>query len=388
MLNYAHKIQVSSIEIFSGTKSHQSFKVILFWTRYFGSTDFDFGLGWEPFIKANCPSNGQFACMTTSDRSFFNHSDAIVFHGRDIKINDLPPPSWRLPHQHYIFVLYESPVNTNMGMLRDQFKNFFNRTMTYRRDSDILLLHPYGCIKCNNTSPSSTCRGFPRTNNSTQNALSYSSGNKFQIDLSQKNRTIAWFVSNCRTSSQRELLVRNLSLHIPVDIYGPCYNLSCPRGQDCNQMLGRHYRFYLSFENSLCPDYVTEKLYRPMSYDTVPVVFGGSDYSYYLPVGSYVDARNFTTPLDLANFLKRLMSDDELYLSYFQWRRQYFVDPNPPEGWCQLCKFISSDAEMRENKIYVDIEAWWAGRLTNQSCFSAPASLVSFTEPTTPKPAG
>ncbi len=335
-------------------------------------------MGWAPFIKAKCRTNSRrFACMTTSDRSFFNHSDAILFHGRDLNSNDLPPPSWRLPHQHYIFLLHESPVNTNLNMLRDQFKNYFNRTMTYRRDSDFVDLHPYGRIKCNDTSSSSTCRDFPRISNDPQNS-SDSTPVNVKIDISEKNRTVAWFVSNCQVNSKRELLVRKLSLHIPVDIYG-CSKLSCPRGQQpsCNLMLSRHYRFYLSFENSLCPDYVTEKLYRPLSYDTVPVVFGGSDYSLYLPVGSYIDARDFASPLDLANHLKKLMVDDKLYLSYFRWRGQYVVDPSPTDGWCQLCQFITSDADLKI-KIYPDIEAWWAGRLTNQSCFSPPPSLVSF----------
>ncbi len=255
--------------------------------------------------------------------------------------------------------------------------------MTYRLDSDIVSLHPYGRIKCNDAT---SCTHFPRTNSSDANASVLTIGQqlkgKSQMDpamLSQKNRTIAWFVSNCHANSKRELLVEKLSLHIPVDVYGPCSskNLTCTRKQEkeCNLMLSRHYRFYLSFENSLCPDYVTEKLYRPMTYDTVPVVFGGSDYSIYLPVGSYINARDYATPLDLANYLKKLMTDDDLYLSYFRWRDKYIIDSSPIEGWCGLCHLLSD--KTLKTKTYPNIEAWWDGRLTNKTCFPPPASLVT-----------
>ena len=61
-------------------------------------------------------------------------------------------------------------------------------------------------------------------------------------------------------------------------------------------MLERQYKFYLSFENSLCPDYVTEKLYNPLLYSTVPVVYNGADYeSMMAPRHSYIDVRNFTS---------------------------------------------------------------------------------------------
>ncbi|KAI9562685.1 hypothetical protein GHT06_010139 [Daphnia sinensis] len=76
------------------------------------------------------------------------------------------------------------------------------------------------------------------------------------------------------------------------------------------------YRFYLSFENSLCLDYVTEKLYRPLQYNAVPVVYGGADYSMYLPAGSYVNAMDFNSPERLANYLNKLMKDDELYSTF------------------------------------------------------------------------
>ncbi len=337
-----------------------------------------------PFSKTNCQQYERPTCLATSDRGLFNDSDAILFHGRALNSKDLPPPSWRRPHQHYIFYLHESPAHTDLSVLRDNhFKNYFNRTMTYRRDSDIVDLYPYGRIKCNHMSTpksKSLCLDFPLSSNSSTQDIFESTALTTKIDLTGKNRTVAWFSTNCWTDSKRESLVRNLSLHIPVDIYGRCSNnnLSCPQGKqedECNLMLSRHYRFYLSFENSLCPDYVTEKLYRPLLWNTVPIVFGGSDYSLYLPSGSYIDAMNFTSPLELANYLKKLMVEDDLYLSYFHWKRQYVVERRPFEGICQLCRMISKP--IPEEKVYSDIEAWWTGRLNNKTCFSPPASLVS-----------
>ena len=343
-------------------------KIILFWTKIFALDDYAcFGLGNTPFVKAQCGrGGGSDACRTTKDRNLLNQSDAIIFHAADLNCNDLPPPAWRSPHQHYIFFNFESPMLTDLIKLRLYFGNYFNRTMTYRRNSDIVSL--YGRIRCK--SPQG-CFDFPRSE--IQNLSDY----KSYVDLTTKNRTAAWFVSHCSTNGQRESFVRNLLRYIPIDIYGNCEGgKKCVRGSDCNNMLSKHYRFYLSFENALCPDYITEKLYRPMHYDTVPVVFGGADYAAYLPPGSYIDARNFSTPVELANYLKRLMEDDELYLSYFRWRKEFIVDRAPMDGWCHLCQFLNDAANIKA-KTYPDIAAWWDGTLTNQSCFPPPSSLVN-----------
>ena len=98
------------------------------------------------------------------------------------------------------------------------------------------------------------------------------------------------FVSHCATQARREAYVKKLSKHVQVgeedynddgddrdemeknqenldrqvDVYGKCGKLKCSRDNEteCFLMLDQDYKFYLSFENSLCEDYVTEKFFN------------------------------------------------------------------------------------------------------------------------------
>ena len=85
-------------------------------------------------------------------------------------------------------------------------------------------------------------------------------------------------------------------------------------------MLEKKYKFYLAFENSICIDYVTEKLWKVLPYDVIPVVLGGANYTKYLPKKSYIDVNDFQSPEELGKYLLKLDKNDDLYNEYFKWK--------------------------------------------------------------------
>ena len=157
--------------------------------------------------------------------------------------------------------------------------------------------------------------------------------------------------------------------YIPIDVYGSCGSLSCPRDQtkQCEQMIEKKYKFYLAFENSLCQEYVTEKLWSTMKMNVVPVVMGIANYSSILPPHSYIDVRDFKTVSDLAEFLKLLDKHNDLYNAYFLWKRYYDVfDWHMGTRFaCSLCEYMNrSDGN---TKTYHSISAFWN---KNKQCLS------------------
>lgn len=154
---------------------------------------------------------------------------------------------------------------------------FFNWTMTYREDSEVL--YPYGWLSNKGKSPPKELKETWLKPHPT------SSGLIAKVKALGQRKPVAWLVSNCHTSSQRELYVNELQKYVPVDIFGKCGKpLKCTVGRDeCFKEIEEQYQFYLSFENSLCRDYATEKLYRALASNLVPVVMGGANYSRIVP---------------------------------------------------------------------------------------------------------
>ncbi|XP_052744653.1 alpha-(1,3)-fucosyltransferase C isoform X2 [Bicyclus anynana] len=330
-------------------------KYILLWTRYDFAPFYYFGKGQKAFVDKKCPVIN---CYVTTDRNYFNGDvtkfDYIFFNGRNtepLTKSDLPLS--RSPRQKYVYFNMESAVN--IPVCKDIYEDFFNLTATYRLDSDIPI--PY--IQVKNTE-GEVIGPKPEMDW----VVGGSVDENLAMRLKNKTKAVAWFVSNCRSRNNRREYVNNLQkalegYKLSVDIYGKCGPLTCPRKQkNCSTILDRDYFFYLSFENSFSVDYVTEKLITAMQHDVVPIVFGGADYSRFLPPGSYLNARD-TTPTELAATIVDLMKSYTKYSRFFGWKSYYsYRDPSSTDNICEVCKALNS-VSMEKPKYYKQFRSWW-----------------------------
>ncbi len=187
---------------------------------------------------------------------------------------------------------------------------------------------------------------------------------------------MAWFASNCGAKSGRMDYVRELQKHLPVDIYGSCGSsgLTCPNASisDCSRLLNDHYKFYLSFESSVCQDYITEKFFNPLQQNVVPIVLGGGNYTaIQAPASAYIDVRDYASVKDLADYLLYLDATPGAYNAYFAWKRVWKVERSGvyTRNLCDLCEKLNDIQEGNERRpsgpsfhhIYPDMTAWWHG---------------------------
>ena len=305
-------------------------KKILFYTNFLGNPGFNFGA--EPFRECQVPN-----CEMTNDKSLLNNSDAIIFHIPDLKSpNELPVD--RQEHQKWV-LMNESPMPTNLG----QFNGTFNITMTYRIDSEVY--NPEGYL----------VELTPDERNETMYNRTLI-GNNYARG---KSKLVAWYENSCTSQSLRQTYVKEMQKHAPIDTFGSCGTQKCdPDVAKCYKTIGEKYKFYLAFEDSLCKDYLSDKVWIMMQYNIVPVVLGAADYARFLPRNSYIDARNFKSAKALAQYLIKLDYGENLYNSYFEWKMQYKVVVKPwPGRFCTLCSHLNNRETVYSTKY--NIQEWW-----------------------------
>ncbi|KAK6195181.1 hypothetical protein SNE40_000658 [Patella caerulea] len=270
------------------------------------------------------------------------NSDILIFDGDSLAGN---PPPRRDSNQVWVFREMESPdITFSQQWLKPSWQNKFNRTFTYRVDSDQFT--PYGFYRL---------RKEPLKKNIT-------------AIMKLKSKLVSIFSSNCGVPSEREKYINLLRKYIPVDFYGRCGNLTCKKSHDCFISNAKIYKFYLSFENSLCKDYVSEKFFRPESLDIVAVTRGGANYSKIAPAKTYIDTSDFKSVKDLANFLLYLDRNDTAYRQYLENKHSYesiyswfgtaenalLIHRLAHCGLCYKARFW-----LNEKKVYENIGDWY-----------------------------
>ncbi|XP_029457601.1 alpha-(1,3)-fucosyltransferase 10 isoform X2 [Rhinatrema bivittatum] len=270
-------------------------------------------LWWSPLTgeTGRLGQCGTDVCFFTINRTYQDHqrTRAFLFYGTDFSISTLPLPrriyhDWALFHE-------ESPKN-NYKIFHKPTITLFNHTATFSRHSHL-----------------------PLTTQYLENIEALKSL-KYMVPLQKKNNlrhrlaSLAYVQSDCDPPSDRDSYVRELMNYIEVDSYGECLHnkdlpeqLKNPATMDNSKFhhILAQYKFILAFENAVCNDYITEKIWRPLKLGVIPVYYGSPTIADWLPSNkSAILVARFSHPQDLASYIKQLDENDTEYKSYITWK--------------------------------------------------------------------
>ena len=307
------------------TRRTSGSQLILFWSYYEDDTFYNRLNGL--LDQQMCPESN---CRFTTARSEFDVADAVVFtpilHRRYLP---------KRAHPGQIYVMYNmEPPSSFVGYPFEKYKDQYNLTMTYLDHPDTDIQIPLGYT-------------IPRRSNMTMK----------NPNIKAKTHMAAWVVSNCNATGLRWSYAVELSKYIQLDVFGQCGTMKC--GKHCFRDIERKYKFYFAFEKCYCDQYLTEKVFRTLNYNIIPIVLGGANYSGILPEHSYIDVHDFKSPKHLAHYLKELNHDDEQYMEYFDWKQHTkAVDGrNKTIAYCRLCELLNDRYYRFKNNF--DFEMFW-----------------------------
>ncbi|VDI73144.1 Hypothetical predicted protein [Mytilus galloprovincialis] len=183
----------------------------------------------------------------SSDDNSHEMCDALLFHHTEMNVK---VPN-KTAGQILVFMSYESESHTVKHFLKKEWDNKFDWIFSYRSDADISF--PYGVL----------------------NRRHSQSEKNYTNIFKNKSKSVAWVASNCKAVSNRYKYIKKMMQSIQIDIYGKCGKTcsSSWNSDKCFKDLSKEYKFYLAFENSICNDYVSEKVFRLYQdgFDFIPV---------------------------------------------------------------------------------------------------------------------
>nr|CAI53946.1 alpha3-fucosyltransferase [Drosophila yakuba]CAJ42059.1 alpha 1,3-fucosyltransferase [Drosophila yakuba] len=268
-------------------------------------------MSWTQDEQRQC---GIHTCRITNRRSRLPMARGVLFYGSNIKTGDFPLP--RAKHQVWALLHEESPRNTPF-VSNEEFLRHFHFTSTFSRYSNMPLTTQY--------LPS----GAALT--SKDYFVSFAGKSRFGY---RPPTSVVFLQSDCDTMSGREDYVKALMKHLPIDSFGSCLrNKDLPERQKdyLNNLYSpellrflSEYKFMIAIENAACPDYITEKFWRPLIMGVIPIYFGSPTIKDWQPNNkSAIFVNDFTNPHKLVEYLNKVADDQQLYDSYRQHKLNY-----------------------------------------------------------------
>lgn len=135
--------------------------------------------------------------------------------------------------------------------------------------------------------------------------------------------------------------------------------------RDCEAI--NDYKFYLSFENSNCDEYITEKAWwNAYSKNAIPIIMGApaTSLAKLLPPGSYINVEGFASPKDLATYIQYMSTSRDEFKSFFTWKKEFKIlqehgyFKSDSYHYCRICEALNYNS--REKKVYEDLHKFWS----------------------------
>lgn len=282
LLAFVFTMFVLELQYVSGRSYHDKkddMLYILQWTLWKTGPFPSMERGQDAFIFRKCAFQN---CYITNDTGYLKnikYFDVILINVVDMhKDLAFSLPHKRAAYQKYVFVSRESYINYPVS---DSYDGYFNWTWTHRLDSDIK--YDYIAIRDDQDrliGPKDVMHWIDIDD--MKPITKY-----VERKLRKKRYAAAWFVSNCEAKNKRSDFADKLKEELAkykhiLHIYGNCADIKCPTDglwEGCFALIERDYYFYLSFENAHSYDYVSEKVLNALNHYSVPVVFGGANYT-------------------------------------------------------------------------------------------------------------
>ncbi|XP_067949772.1 4-galactosyl-N-acetylglucosaminide 3-alpha-L-fucosyltransferase FUT5-like [Watersipora subatra] len=216
-------------------------------------------------------NSGKYQCRYDRGSRDISSADMVLFSELEVTLHKKPPTK---PHkQLWAFFSKEPQIKLNRNQ-QALWNGHFNYNAIFDRTTEGSF-HIFRS-KLKKLQPARNLHFTPKPN--------------------MRSPRILWFVSHCSSNdsirhifSAREEYVLELSNYIPIDIF--------TTSKRCVRLFGNltktsaqleeppmsDYMFYLSFENSLCKDYITEKFWKVLESNstTIPIALGGTSIKEY-----------------------------------------------------------------------------------------------------------
>ena len=146
-----------------------------------------------------------------------------------------------------------------------------------------------------------------------------------------------------RTVARRIRFFEALNQRRKVDSAGRAVN-NCGfagiPGHEAKFEFYRPYRFIISFENKERLGWTTEKMYDPLAVHAIPIFWGDRQASRYFNPDCFINAHDFASEKELADYVLHVDETPELYQKYL--RATPFRDNRPPEEFSRdrILKFF------------------------------------------------